>query len=294
MTSVSDTPIWVVASYFLAWPWRRSAMAPAEQKVYLAQIAANGADPMVNLSGGPPAVHEDPRGFDVIRDLYGFLATHRDYYEGDASGANVAIVYSLDTLVFYGRDEPEKRYVREIRGIEQALHAAHIPFDIISTRLLAPQTGRRPVSTTATEHPLYDGITPARGDRPVSTTEAVGELLDRYAVLVLPNLACMTEEEAEAIRGYVRRGGNIVTTFETSLCDAEGLRRDGFLLEDVFGVRYSGVTRSSMASADQGYKQVYMDIARQHPLVDGLEGTSVLPMGGDYCTVARRPAHPCP
>ncbi len=82
MTGVSDTPIWVVASYFLAWPWRRSAMAPAEQKVYLAQVAANGADPMVNLSGGPPAVHEDPRGFDAICDLYGFLATHQAYYEG--------------------------------------------------------------------------------------------------------------------------------------------------------------------------------------------------------------------
>ncbi len=286
MTSVSDTPIWVVASYFLAWPWRRSAMAPAEQKVYLAQIAANGADPMVNLSGGPPAVHEDPRGFDVIRDLYGFLASHRDYYEGDASGANVAIVYSFDTLFFYGRGEPEKRYVREIRGVEQALHAAHIPFDIISTRLLTPQTGRRPVSTTAR--------TLTRRHRPVSTTEAAGELLDRYAVLVLPNLACMTEEEAEAIRAYVRRGGSIVTTFETSLYDAEGLRRDDYLLSNLLGVRYSGVSRSSMTSADQGYKQVYMDIVQQHPLVDGLEGTSVLPMGGDYCVAAPMPGTTVP
>ncbi|MGC9348457.1 MAG: family 10 glycosylhydrolase, partial [Anaerolineae bacterium] len=49
MTSVSDKPIWVVTSYFLAWPWRRSAMAPVEQKVYLAQVPANGGDPMVNL-----------------------------------------------------------------------------------------------------------------------------------------------------------------------------------------------------------------------------------------------------
>ncbi len=271
MTSVSDTPIWVVTSYFLAWPWRRSAMAPVEQKVYLAQVAANGADPMVNLSGGPPAVHEDPRGFEVIRDLYGFLDRHRAYYEGDTSGANVALVYSLPTMFYYGKDDPERRYVHEIRGIEQALHAAHIPFDIISTRVLTPET------------------------------------LARYDVLILPTLACMSEEEAAVIRGYVEGGGSIVTTFETSLYDHAGVRRDDFLLADLTGAHYAGETRSSMASEDEGYKQVYMQIADEHPLLRGVEGTTpprtgtaspgtgtaspgtgtaLLPMGGSICLVS--------
>ncbi|MCJ7551598.1 MAG: beta-galactosidase trimerization domain-containing protein, partial [Anaerolineae bacterium] len=253
MTSVSDKPIWVVASYFLAWPWRRSAMAPVEQKVYLAQIAANGADPMVNLSGGPPAVHEDPRGFDVIRDLYGFLDEHQEYYAGDASGANVALVYSLETLVFYGQDDPDKRYVREIRGIEQALHEAHIPFDIISTRVLDERT------------------------------------LSRYRVLVLPTLACMSKAESAAIEAFVAQGGSVVATFETSLYDREGVRRDQPLLGSLLGVRIAGPTRSSMACADPdckpGYAQVYMQVADQHPVLDGLAGTSVLPMGGRMCEV---------
>jgi hypothetical protein len=256
MTSVSDTPIWVVTSYFLAWPWRRSAMAPVEQKVYLAQVAANGADPMVNLSGGPPAVHEDPRGFEVIRELYGFLAQHWAHYEGDTSGANVAIVYSLPTLFYYGKGDPERRYVREIRGVEQALHAAHIPFDIISTRVLTP------------------------------------ELLARYDVLVLPALACMKDDEVAAIRSYVDGGGSIVTTFETSLYDPEGVRRNDFLLSDLVGAHYAGVTQSSMDSADEGYKQVYagihhrMDIEHPHPLLAGMDETSLLPMGGEYCLVS--------
>jgi hypothetical protein len=55
LTSVSDKPIWVIASYFYVWPWWRAAVPVAEQKVYLAQIAAHGGVPMVNLSGGPPA-----------------------------------------------------------------------------------------------------------------------------------------------------------------------------------------------------------------------------------------------
>ena len=254
MTSVSDTPAWVVTSYFLAWPWRRTAMAPAEQKVYLAQVAANGADPMVNLSGGPPAVHEDPRGFDVIRELYGFLAANREYYEGDASGTSVAIVYSLETLFYYGKGDPERRYVREIRGVEQALHEAHIPFDIISTRTLLGK-GRH-------------------------------NALAQYRVLVLANLACMSEEEAEALRAYVAGGGSIVTTFETSLYDREGLRRGEFLLSDLLGVRYAGETKSSMTSPDEGYKQAYMVLSGAHPLLANIGGTAVLPMGGDYCVIS--------
>ena len=249
MTSISDTPIWVVASYFLAWPWRRSAMAPVEQKVYLAQIAANGADPMVNLSGGPPAVHEDPRGFAPIRDLFGFLSGNQAYYEGDTSGANVAVVYSMETLFFYGQEQPEKRYVREIRGIEQALHEAHIPFDIISTRVLTD------------------------------------EVLSRYGVLVLPNVACLVEAEADAIRRFAERGGGIVVTHATSLYDAQGIQRESMLLGDLMGVSYTGETRSSMVSPEAGYKQTYMSIVEHHPILEGIVGTHVMPMGGDVCVV---------
>ena len=156
MTSVSDRPIWVVASYFLAWPWRRSALAPVEQKVYLAQIAANGADPMVNLSGGPPAVHEDPRGFAAVRDLYGFLDEHQDYYEGDESAANVAIVYSHETPSSTARTILRSATCESIRGVEKPLHEAHIPFDIISTRVL-DEAYTQPISRPGPAQPSLPG-----------------------------------------------------------------------------------------------------------------------------------------
>jgi hypothetical protein len=249
MTAVSDRPIWVVASYFLAWPWRRSAMAPVEQKIYLAQIAANGADPMVNLSGGPPAVHEDPRGFEVIRELYGFLDTYHRYYEGDTSAASVALVYSLETLFFYGADAPEARYVEDIRGIEQALHEAHIPFDIISTRVLDDET------------------------------------LGRYRILVLPTLACLSDAEAAAIRRFAESGGSLVATFNVGRRTPMGSPRATGLLDDTLGLQMHGEPRSPMASDEEGYKQVYMDVASDHPVLAGIEGTTVLPMGGDTCPV---------
>jgi hypothetical protein len=67
------------------------------------------------------------------------------------------------------------------------------------------------------------------------------------------------------------------------------VRRDQFAMADVLGIAYSGASPSSMASADSGYKQAYMQLLPDHPLLVGLEGTSVLPMGGDYCVVTSAP-----
>ncbi|MBW7462262.1 hypothetical protein K0U00_50245, partial [Paenibacillus sepulcri] len=96
---------------------------------------ANGAWPAVNLSGGAPATHDDKRGFRAIGELYGFVKEHREFYDDECSAAGVAIVYSQPTLLFYG-DGRARHYVEAIRGVEQSLQEAHIPFDIISNRKL--------------------------------------------------------------------------------------------------------------------------------------------------------------
>jgi len=249
LSSVTDRPAWVIGSYFLAWPWRRNAVPPTEQKVYLAQIAANGGSPMVNLSGGPPKVHEDKRGFRAIEELYGFLDEHADYYD-DRSAAEVAIVYSQTTLVHYGRDRPKQRYVDGIRGFEEALTESHVPFDIISTRVLS------------------------------------AERIARYRTLLLPNLACLSEQEARQLRAFAKRGGGLVATHETSLYDEEGRGRTDFLLSDLLGCAYKGVTAGPLSGVVDGVRvQSYFRIAGGHPLTEGLAGTEVVPAAGFYCAV---------
>ncbi len=64
--------------------------------------------------------------------------------------------------------------------------------------------------------------------------------LSRYAVLVLPNAAALSDAQAEAVRQYVRKGGGLVATGETSLCDELGRPRGDFALADLFGVSYQG------------------------------------------------------
>lgn len=125
---------WVVASYFLAWPWRWVAVPWQEQKIYLAQVAANGGSPMVNLTTGAPAQHYDPRGFRAIDELYGFMKRNAALFEGDRSLATVAIVYDHDSsrkAADAGR--LRKDYLHDLQTCQQVLDRWHLPYDIVDS-----------------------------------------------------------------------------------------------------------------------------------------------------------------
>jgi hypothetical protein len=64
--------------------------------------------------------------------------------------------------------------------------------------------------------------------------------LSKYRALVLPNAAALSDAQVQAVREYVRGGGGLVATCETSLFDELGRPRKDFALADVFGVNYRG------------------------------------------------------
>lgn len=252
LDNVSDHQPWVLASYFQAWPWRRNAVPPAEQKVYMAQIYANGGNAILNLSGGPIKGHQDQRGFPAVKSLYHFVADNQDYYNDDRSGANVAIVYSQDTLFYYGKEKPKLNYVDAIRGVELALSDSHIPFDIISDAVVK------------------------KGN------------LSKYRTIILPSAACMSEETAAALSQYAKNGGSVIATFETSLFDTDGSKRADFLLADLLGASYIS-TDSVMGEENGVYKQSYLNVqndSHSHPLLEKLGDTSVIPASNNYCRVS--------
>jgi hypothetical protein len=265
MTAVSERPVWTVCSYFMAWPWRRSAVPAAEQTVYLAQMAANGAMPMVNLSGGPPAVHEDPRGFQAIASVYRFMADHATLYE-DRSAANLALVYSQETLERYG-DQAAEQYVEELRGYELALDEAHIPYDIISCRTLT------------------------------------AEVLARYRALVVPGASVLSDEAAEALRAFVGAGGGLIADYDCGLYTPEGERRADLPLSDLLGVTLLGETLPSVAlpsetllsvsrsavSQARELLQAYMRRVAAHPIVASSQDIELLPLPGRFMPVASAP-----
>jgi hypothetical protein len=92
-------------------------------------------------------------------------------------------------------------HLSAIRGFARVLQQAHIPFGIITRKQLAE--------------------------------------LDRYKVVVLPNVLRMDEEETAAFRKYVRDGGRLYASRYTSLTETQGVRRDDFRLADVFGCHFA-------------------------------------------------------
>jgi hypothetical protein len=74
----------------------------------------------------------------------------------------------------------------------------------------------------------------------INDWDVTGQGLAKFAVLILPNAAALSEGQVAAVREFVRAGGGLVATGETSLCDELGRLRADFALADLFGVHYAG------------------------------------------------------
>ncbi len=84
----------------------------------------------------------------------------------------------------------------------------------------------------------------------ITELELQASELDRYQVLILPNVACLSDDQVEQIRAYVHRGGGLVATCETSLCDEMGRSRGDFALKDLFGTSHGGRPTSTAAKPE--------------------------------------------
>jgi hypothetical protein len=152
----------------------------------------------------------NPKPYAMIRDINRELAAYEPFL-GGTPVEDVAIYYSSESKMdFVENGQPlaeaalwELNYPhkKSIRGVCRVLQRAHIPFGII-TRTQLPD-------------------------------------LDRYKVVVLPNVLRMDPEEVAAFREYVRRGGRIYASRYTSLTETKGIRHADFMLADVFGCHFA-------------------------------------------------------
>ncbi|MBL7187363.1 MAG: beta-galactosidase trimerization domain-containing protein, partial [Phycisphaerae bacterium] len=135
---------------------------------------------------------------------------------------------------YYGGEEWQEQSGGHELGMYHALIEARIPFEMANDR-------------------LHDA-----------------EHLRQFKLLILPNIAALSEAQCERIRLYVKSGGSIVATFETSLYDQEGKRRQNFGLADLFGVSYDDRVEGPMKNS---YLRLSSDskTGRFHPILEGLE-----------------------
>ncbi|MCX5645181.1 MAG: beta-galactosidase [Phycisphaerae bacterium] len=221
------------------------------------------------------AYHEDRRMYRTAEPILRWHKANEQYLVNRRPIANVGVVWSQQNTDFYGRDNPEELVEQPWRGFTQALIRARIPY-----------------------LPVH-----------VDHIEREGPNL---AVLILPNLAALSDGQVAAVRCFVERGGALIATGQTSLCNEWGDPRPDFALADLFGVtggkRVAGFQpairgRDALDTSDRRISEprhTYLRLtpelrgrvygprtgdeppitAERHPVLAGFDETDILPFGG--------------
>ncbi len=248
-TLAPDKSRWMTVSYFYPW-WRLYAAPEAENRPWIAQQVANGVSPWLHINGGYSDLF-DRRGLAPMKAVFQRLERWKDYLDGAQSQARVVIVLSRHNQDNYGRDNPHARYLDFIRGWYCALQEAHIPFDVISDKLIAP------------------------------------ERLARYRVVVISNLACVSDAAASVLEQFARAGGALIASFEAGHFGTDGAPRDNPALASVLGVTCTGKR--------EGLKSSYARLEdRSDPLLDDIGDTDLIPNEGALIEVKAALGHVVP
>jgi len=211
--------------------WEDSVQNGPEIRLWVQDGIANGLRPWFTKFSG--TLH-DRRWLKVVEDLYGWHYRNEHYLRNEDSLARVAMVYSQQTAQFYAGPQARREVEDHTLGYYQAMIEARIPFEMVHDRLLD------------SAH------------------------VDQFKVLIFPNIAALSNQQCDQIRNYVKRGGSIVATYETSLHDEWGVRRPDFGLADLFGASFDGGIDQRMQNS---YLRLESDpsTGKRHPILAGLE-----------------------
>jgi len=222
--------------------WRHTGLPADELRLWMAQVNAHGAYTWHAMTGTPDT-HYDRRNLPLHAEFNAFVKQHEDAFVDTRQAAPVALLWSRSSLERYGGDKPEERWQHEFFGFCEALLGHGVPFTIIPDQYLTD------------------------------------EQLAPYDVLVLPNVACMTDEAAAAVQRFAAAGKGVVASFESGHYDQEAHPRPQGALDGVFGAEFTGhVIGEQQAS--------YGRIERSgHPLFHGIEDTQFVPNAFAFCNV---------
>ena len=214
--------------------WRNSAKSPAELTMWFNQSLAGGMVPDNHFVGAEKGLGEDRRITKVARTYFPWTAQHDRHFTNKRTLANIGVVMGQRTQLFY--HPPARAQMRDdLNGIYYALLEGRFAFDFVHEDRLEP------------------------------------ERLHKYRALILPNTALLSEEQCRQIGEYVKSGGSLLATFETSMFDENNVRRNDFGLGDVLGIHRTGDVIGANGNP------YYGRIERQHPILCGFEDTNWLP-----------------
>jgi hypothetical protein len=232
---IGGIPPWSIIAPAPGLTWRHSSLPEGELLFWLSQIPANGGHIWHALTGIPDT-QKDKRLLRVISDVDKDFDKIRQYLKEVKPVSQIAVLESRQTLIRYAGSDSLENYLSEVYGFYDALMAGHLQFT------------------------------------PIPDEQLTDEILSKYKVLILPNSACLSKEQIDAIRRFVNNGGSIIGSFEVSLYDESGGRRGNFALSEEFGVDFIDTKVENLIAS-------YMRIQDStHPVVESFQDTEILPL----------------
>jgi hypothetical protein len=211
--------------------WKDSVNTDAELRVWAADGVANGMLPCFVKFGATPI---DKRWMKPMENAYQGFYRSEKYLRNTASMARVAVIIADEHNENPTGKPWQQNEAYHLHGMYHNLVEGHVPFEMLNAGSLTP------------------------------------ELLKPYKLLILPNIASLSDAQCAAIKKFVEAGGSLVATFESSLYDETGKKRKDFGLADVFGVTFDQDVEGPMQNS---YLRLHSNGATKkfHPVLEGLE-----------------------
>ena len=204
---------------YVHWEEYGHSLAPYNQlPTYLLGLAAGQGKPVILLNFDKPRRNQvqhhvalaeaiatssghqhgvsPPDGAAITRKFNDFVAAHEEKYAGTRSYATVGVLYGWwNNMLHAGPARRNPSYY-----FAQLLLDLHVPFDFV-----------------------------------LADRDMQQDTLKRYAALILPDQAVLTDVQIEALKTYLQEGGAVFATGELGTRDETGAKRPAGALERVTG-----------------------------------------------------------
>ena len=239
--------------------FRVSSKPAAEARMWMFEGFAGGIQPWWHHIG---AYHEDRRMYRTAEPVMSWYAANQQYLVNRRPLATVGIVWSQRNTDFYGNERAAELVDAPYRGFTQSLVRARIPYV-----------------------PIH-----------IDNVERDGANLK---VLILPNIAAMSDAQCAAVRKFAANGGAVIATGVTSLYNELGDARGDFGLAGLFGAHFAGTPGAEKTATGQTL-HTYLRLSpelragvpgphssdepkvtgQRHAVLRGFDETDILPFGG--------------
>jgi len=247
--------------------YRFSAKPAVESRQWMIAGIAGGISPWWHHVG---ANVEDARAYKIAEPVLQWHKANETYLANRKPVANVGVLWSQRNSDYYGRDNAGELVDSPWRGFTQAMVRARIPYLPVNIDHLERDAGQ-------------------------------------LKVLVLSNYGAISDAQAGIIRDFVKRGGSLIATGQSTLFNEWGEPRPDFALADLLGVAGGKPINSaprigrgggaglgaaterhtylrltpSMRAAAYGPKSPDMAAAGgpRHPILAGFDDTDILAFG---------------